>query len=377
MDLVELTRALLRCPSVTPRDAGALGTIERALTPLGFSCERLTYGDGEERVDNLYARRGTTGPNFCFAGHTDVVPPGDERAWSHGPFAGELVDGHLIGRGAVDMKGAIAAFIAAVASTPVPSQGSVSLLITGDEEGRAIHGTRPVLQTLEARGERIDACLVGEPTSRGWVGSAIKVGRRGSFNAVLTVDGIQGHVAYPELADNPVHRLARLTHALVTTALDHGTKHFAPSSLQLTSVDVGNPATNVIPARATARFNVRFNDTFTPESLEARIRETLDAVDARYVLATSVSGGGAFVTTGGQLLDVVQRAVRDVTGRSAELSTSGGTSDARFIRTYATVVELGLAGESMHKVNEQVSVVDLEQLTRIYARTLEHFFSGP
>ncbi|MEZ0314420.1 MAG: succinyl-diaminopimelate desuccinylase [Myxococcota bacterium] len=377
MDFVDLTRALLRCPSVTPSDAGALEVVERALTALGFTCERLTYGDADERVDNLYARRGTSGPNFCFAGHTDVVPAGDERAWSHGPFAGELVDGHLIGRGAVDMKGAIAAFIGAVAEAPTPASGSVSLLITGDEEGRAIHGTRPVLQTLAARGERIDACLVGEPTSRGWVGSAIKVGRRGSFNAVLTVEGVQGHVAYPELADNPVHRLTRLAHALVATPLDQGTKHFAPSSLQLTSVDVGNPATNVIPARATARFNVRFNDTFTPESLEARIRETLDAVDPRYTLVASVSGGGAFVTTGGPLLDVVQRAVRDVTGRAAELSTSGGTSDARFIRAYAPVVELGLAGESMHKVNEQVSVADLETLKRIYSRTLEHFFGAP
>lgn len=374
MDVVELTRALLRCPSVTPRDAGALGVVERELTSLGFTCERLTYGDGDERVDNLYARRGTEGPNFCFAGHTDVVPPGDDRAWSHPPFAGELVDGQVIGRGAVDMKGGVAAFIAAVASAPV--KGSVSLLITGDEEGRAIHGTRLVLQTLAARGERIDACLVGEPTSRGWVGSAIKVGRRGSFNAVLTVDGVQGHVAYPELADNPVHRLARLTNALVTTPLDQGTTHFAPSSLQLTSIDVGNPASNVIPAKATARFNIRFNDTFTPESLEARVRETLNAVDTRYDLQATVSGGGAFVTTGGPLLDVARRAVGDVTGRAPELSTSGGTSDARFIRLYAPVVELGLAGESMHKVNEHVSTKDLETLTRIYARMLELFFSG-
>ncbi len=375
MDVVELTRALLRCPSVTPSDAGALGVVQEALTQLGFTCERLPYGDGDERIDNLYARRGSRGPNFCFAGHTDVVPPGDERAWTHGPFAAELVNGQVVGRGAVDMKGAIAAFIAAVAATP--TDGSVSLLITGDEEGRAIHGTRPVLEALEARGERIDACLVGEPTSRGWVGSAIKVGRRGSFNAVLTVDGVQGHVAYPELADNPVHRMARLTHALVTTPLDQGTEHFAPSSLQLTSVDVGNPATNVIPARATTRFNVRFNDTFTPESLESRIRETLDAVDRRYALTAAVSGGGAFVTTGGPLLDVVQRAVQEVTGRPAELSTSGGTSDARFIRAYAPVVELGLAGESMHKVNEHVSVADLETLVRIYARTLALFFNGP
>lgn len=374
MNVVELTRALLRCPSVTPRNAGALEVIEQALGPLGFTCERLTYGDGEERVENLYARRGTEGPNFCFAGHTDVVPPGDDRAWSHAPFAGELVDGQVIGRGAVDMKGGVAAFIAAVAQTPV--KGSVSLLITGDEEGRAIHGTRAVLQTLEARGERIDACLVGEPTSRGWVGSAIKVGRRGSFNAVLTVDGVQGHVAYPELADNPVHRLARLTNALITTPLDQGTAHFAPSSLQLTSVDVGNPASNVIPARATARLNIRFNDTFTPESLEARVRETLDTVDTRYDLQASVSGGGAFVTTGGPLLEVARRAVRDVTGREPELSTSGGTSDARFIRMVAPVVELGLAGESMHKVNEHVSVADLQTLTRIYARILDLFFSG-
>lgn len=373
MDVVELTRALLRCPSVTPRDAGALAVVEQALGPLGFTCERLSFGQGDERVENLYARRGTTGPNLCFAGHTDVVPPGDVAGWTHPPFAGDLHANRVFGRGAVDMKGAIACFIAALPATQ--ANGSVSLLLTGDEEGRAVNGTKPALDALVTRGERIDACLVGEPTSRGFVGSAIKVGRRGSLNAELIVDGVQGHVAYPELADNPVHRLVALVNALATTPLDRGTAHFAPSTLQLTSVDVGNPAGNVIPARAQARFNVRFNDTFTPESLEARLRQTLDAVDPRYALRASVSGGGAFVTTGGPLLTVVQRAVSEITGRAPELSTSGGTSDARFIKNHAPVVELGLAGETMHKVDEHVSVADLEALTRIYARILALFFT--
>ena len=368
MDVVELTRALLRCPSVTPADAGALAVAEHALTQLGFRCERLVYDD----VHNLYATRGE-GPTLCFAGHTDVVPAGDTAAWSHGPFDAVRNSDTIIGRGAVDMKGAIACFITAVARTS-PTKGRITLLLTGDEEGRAINGTRAVLETLVARGEKFDACLVGEPTSRGWVGSAIKVGRRGSYNAELIVDGTQGHVAYPELADNPVHRLTGLLNALITTPLDHGTKFFSPSTLQVTSVDVGNPASNVVPARAVARFNIRFNDTYTPESLDQRIRQILDSVSTSYELKSSVSGGGAFVTTGGPLLQTVRDAVHEVTGREPELSTSGGTSDARFIKDHAPVVELGLCGESMHKVDEQVPVADLETLTAIYENVLKRFF---
>jgi succinyl-diaminopimelate desuccinylase len=359
---------------VTPADAGALGVVETVLRTHGFSCERLTFGEGPERVENLYARRGTAEPNLCFAGHTDVVPAGDAAAWTSEPFAGAVKDGRIVGRGAVDMKGGVAAFVTALANTH-DERGSVSVLLTGDEEGKAVNGTRAVLEQLGRRGETIDACVVGEPTSRGWVGSSIKVGRRGSSNARLEVRGVQGHVAYPELADNPVHRLVRLMNALVQTPLDQGTEHFAPSSLQVTSIDVGNPASNVVPALATAHFNVRFNDTFTPESLETTLRRTLDAIDTRYSLGMSVSGGGAFVTSSGHLLDVVRDAVHDVTGRTPELSTSGGTSDARFIRHVCPVVELGLAGETMHKVDEQVSIADLQTLTRIYERVLARFFA--
>lgn len=371
MDVVELTRSLLRCPSITPVDAGALGVAEAALTQLGFRCERLTYGD----VDNLFAERSSgEGPTLCFAGHTDVVPAGDTAAWTHGPFDAVRDSDVIVGRGAVDMKGAVACFIAAVARV-APPKGRITLLLTGDEEGRAINGTRAVLETLVQRGEHMDACVVGEPTSRGWVGSAIKVGRRGSYNAELIVHGTQGHVAYPELADNPVHRLTKLVNALISDPLDHGTQHFAPSSLQVTSIDVGNPASNVVPAKATARFNIRFNDTYTPESLDQKIRATLDAVSTTYTLESSVSGGGAFVTSGGPLLQTVTAAVEKVTGKKPELSTSGGTSDARFIKDHAPVVELGLCGESMHKVDEQVPVRDLETLTQIYVEILTRFFA--
>ncbi|MBC7794426.1 MAG: succinyl-diaminopimelate desuccinylase, partial [Clostridia bacterium] len=259
------------------------------------------------------------------------------------------------------------------ARTPL-TQGRITFLLTGDEEGHAIHGTRAVLETLVQRGERIDACLVGEPTSRGWVGSAVKVGRRGSYNAELVVEGTQGHVAYPELTDNPVHRLTHLVHALVTTSLDQGTAHFSPSSLQVTSIDVGNPASNVVPAKATARFNIRFNDTYTPESLDVKVRSILNAIGTRYTLTSSVSGGGAFVTTGGALLQTVNAAIEHVTGKVPELSTSGGTSDARFIKDHVPVLELGLCGESMHKVDEHVPVAHLETLTSIYEEVLKRFF---
>ena len=370
---LDLARALVRCPSVTPADAGALAVLEDALRPLGFACERMRFSTaGTPDVDNLYARRGSEGPLFCFAGHTDVVPAGDASDWSAPPFSATVSGGRLTGRGAADMKGAIAAFVAAVSRLgPVP--GSIALLITGDEEGPAVNGTRPMLERLAARGERLDACVVGEPTNPARFGETIKIGRRGSLNARLAVAGVQGHAAYPGLADNPVHPLLEMAHGLASTALDDGTAHFQPSALQVTSVDVGNPATNLIPARAEARFNIRFNDLHTGAGLEERLRGMLDRQGHGYELEVRVSGE-PFLTPPGALVDLAAGAVRAVTGMTPELSTSGGTSDARFIKDYCPVVEFGLVGETAHKVDEYVEVEDLEKLARVYETMLAGYF---
>ena len=370
---LDLARALIRCPSVTPADEGALDVLEAALRPLGFTCERMPFSTpGTPDVDNLYARRGSEGPLFCFAGHTDVVPAGDPADWSAPPFAATVSGGQLIGRGAVDMKGAIAAFVTAIARLgPVP--GSIALLITGDEEGPAVNGTRPMLERLAARGERLDACVVGEPTNPRHFGEMMKIGRRGSLNARLVVEGVQGHAAYPDLADNPVHPLLAMAHGLASTALDQGTAHFQPSSLQVTSVDVGNPTTNLIPARAEARFNIRFNDLHTGAGLEERLRRMLDRQGHSYALDVSVSGE-AFLTPPGPLVELAADAVRAVTGKAPALSTSGGTSDARFIKDYCPVVELGLVSETAHKVDEHLEIDDLENLTRVYQRMLADYF---
>jgi len=370
---LELARALIRCPSVTPADAGALDVLEAALTPLGFVCERMPFSTpGTPDVDNLYARRGDAGPVFCFAGHTDVVPAGDPADWSAPPFSATVSGGRLTGRGAVDMKGAIAAFVAAVAELG-PMPGSIALLITGDEEGPAINGARRMLERLAARGERLDACIVGEPTNPARFGDAIKIGRRGSLNGRLTVHGVQGHAAYPDLADNPVHPLLAMAHGLASAKLDDGTEHFQPSSLQVTSVDVGNPTTNLIPARAEARFNIRFNDRHSGVGLEAWLRRMLDRQGHSYTLEVSVSGE-AFLTPPGPLVALAADAVRSVTGRAPELSTSGGTSDARFIKDYCPVVELGLVSETAHKVDEYLEIDDLESLTRVYGKMLTGYF---
>lgn len=373
-DPLPLAQALIRCPSVTPADAGALDVLERALTALGFACRRLPFGgDGRPRIDNLYARLGDAAPNFCFAGHTDVVPVG--QGWTAEPFAGEVRDGRLIGRGAADMKGAIACFVAAAArfvgqgSLP----GSISLLITGDEEGPAVDGTRRVLDWLKAEGETLDACVVGEPTNPDSLGDMIKIGRRGSLNGRLRVFGSQGHSAYPHLADNPIPRLLRMLQSLTDEPLDHGSEHFQPSTLALTTVDVGNAATNVIPAEARAGFNIRFNDRHSGASLERWLRGRLDAVSGRYALDVEVSGE-SFLTPPGRLSQVLAAAIRQVTGRTPELSTSGGTSDARFIKDFCPVAEFGLVGQTMHKADEQVAVADLERLTRIYHASLDGFF---
>ena len=380
VDAVELARALIRCPSVTPEDGGSQETLARALESLGFVCHRMTFeASGTPDVKNLYARLGAASPNFCFAGHTDVVPVGDPDAWTADPFGAEIRDGVLYGRGAADMKGAIAAFVGAVSrfldERDGKFDGSISLLITGDEEGPAVNGTVKVLRWMEERGERIDDCLVGEPTNPTRLGEMIKIGRRGSLSGWITVRGVQGHTAYPQLADNPLPRLARMLSALADTPIDDGTDHFQPSNLQLTTVDVGNPATNVIPAAARAAFNIRFNDLHSGESILAWVRERLDSVGGDYDLETRLTGE-SFLTPPGRLSDLIQQAIGSAVDGEAALSTTGGTSDARFIKDYCAVAEFGAVGQTMHKVDERVSLADLAALGQIYEGVLNGYFAG-
>ncbi len=377
-DCIDLTRRLIRCPSVTPEEGGALDLVQGVLEGLGFDCHRLPFRqEGSAEVDNLYARVGRQGANFCYAGHTDVVPAGSAADWSVDPFAGELRDGWVYGRGAVDMKGAIAALLTALdgflGNHGRDFGGSISLLITGDEEAEAINGTRKVLEWLLAQGERLDACLVGEPTSNGRLGDMVKIGRRGSLTGRLTVRGIQGHTAYPQLADNPLHHLVGMLQSLLAEPLDRGSEYFPPSSLQLTTVDVGNAASNVIPGRATAAFNVRFNDRHSSASVESWLRERLDRSDVDYDLDLQVSGE-SFLCPPGPLSDLVSGAVESVVGAKPELGTTGGTSDARFIKDHAPVAELGLLNATAHKVDERVQVDDLRKLTAIYGAVLEGYF---
>ncbi|GHD56681.1 succinyl-diaminopimelate desuccinylase [Thalassobaculum fulvum] len=379
LDPVEVAGRLIRCPSVTPAEGGAIDLLEQLLAPLGFACHRLRFeAPGTDPIENLYARIGTGGPHFCFAGHTDVVPVGDAAAWTVGPFEGEVRDGLLWGRGAADMKGGIAAFVAAasrvIAENDGTVPGSISLLITGDEEGPAVNGTTRVLDWMEANGEIPDACVVGEPTNPQVLGDMMKIGRRGSLTGRLTVHGTQGHVAYPHLAENPIHHLLRMLEPFAHGQLDEGTAHFPPSTLMVTTIDVGNPATNVVPARATAVFNIRFNDAHTSESLERMLRASFDQKGARYELTTECSGE-SFVTEPGALSSLVADAAEQVTGRRPELSTTGGTSDARFIKRLCPVVEFGLVGQTMHKVDERVPVADVRALTDIYAAMLRRFFA--
>ena len=379
IDALGLAQALVRCPSVTPKDEGVLDVLIAALEGLGFVCHRLTFSeDGTADVSNLYARRGTAAPNFCFAGHVDVVPVGDAAAWSADPFAAEVREGYLYGRGAADMKGAIACFAAACARFLAKSPafaGSLSLLITGDEEGPAINGTAKVLRWMAERDERIDCCLVGEPTNPTRLGEMIKIGRRGSLNGRLMVHGVQGHSAYPELADNPIPRLIAMLDAITAEALDAGSDHFEPSTLAITSVDVGNPASNVIPAAASAAFNVRFNDRHSAAAVEAWLRRRLDGIGGAYDLEIAVSGE-SFVTAPGRLSDAIGAAVEARGGGRPALGTGGGTSDARFIKDVCAVAEFGLVGQTMHKVDERVALADLVALTDIYTDVLGRYF-GP
>jgi succinyl-diaminopimelate desuccinylase len=382
--------ALIRCPSVTPAEGGALSALEKMLKPLGFSVERPVFSeDGTPDIENLYARRSGNGPHLMFAGHTDVVPVGDEASWTHPPFSAAIHNGEMYGRGAVDMKGGIACFVAAAArhiAAKGDFKGSVSLLITGDEEGPAINGTVKLLDWAAKKGESWDAALVGEPTNPDKLGDMIKIGRRGSISGTITVQGRQGHVAYPDLADNPVPGLLVLADALLDPALDAGTKDFQPTNLEITSIDVGNTAVNVIPARATATFNVRFNDTWTAETLQAEIHNRLDRASRRKQYRAGREGPIAFdltwreppsqvfLTRDDKLIAALSGSIHAVTGRTPGLSTSGGTSDARFIKDYCPVVEFGLVGKTMHMVDERAALADLETLTAIYSRFLEDWF---
>ncbi len=378
VDPVELTRALIRCRSVTPHEGGALDLLQATLEEVGFTVRRMRFSEsGTPDVDNLYARLGDAAPNFCFAGHTDVVPPGPESEWTNDPFAGVEIDGVIHGRGAADMKGAIAAFVSAVSRVSANGglPGSVSLLLTGDEEGPAINGTKKMLSALAGEGETLDACITGEPTNPNSLGEMIKIGRRGSLNAVLRVSGVRGHVGYPHLADNPVHRLMAMLSAVTAAPLDDGTEHFQPSSLQVTSVDVGNGAHNVIPGEAHARLNIRFNNLHSGESLERWLRQTLDrgAEGGAYDLDVHVTGE-AFLTPPGLLSEVVCDAVEGELGVRPTLSTSGGTSDSRFIKDFCPVLDFGLVGATMHKSNEQAEVADIHALSRIYEAVLRGYF---
>jgi len=380
-----LAAELIRRPSVTPKDEGALEIVARTLETMGFICHRLTFaepgpnGEKADPIANLYARRGTGSPNLCFAGHTDVVPVGAADSWSFDPFAALTKDGVLCGRGAVDMKGAIAAFIAAAEAfldkRGPGFTGSISFLITGDEEGVAINGTKKVLEWLKARGETIAACVVGEPTSATQLGDMIKIGRRGSMTGRLVVEGVQGHVAYPHLADNAAHRLVALLAGLTAQTLDDGTEHFQKSGLQVTTIDIGNPTTNVIPGAARATFNIRFNDLWTSAKLKTWVKEALDQVDPNYRLAWEVSGE-SFLVPPGKVSDCLTGAIHEVTGLTPELSTTGGTSDARFIQAHCPVAEFGLVGQTMHKVDERVELTDIARLVAIYGGFLDRCFGN-
>jgi succinyl-diaminopimelate desuccinylase len=372
MDPIELAQQLIRCESVTPADAGALDLLEKALKSLGFKVRRLPFEEaGTPPIDNFYARLGSGSPNLCFAGHSDVVPSGDAAAWSSAPFAGEVKNGLLFGRGASDMKGAVAAFICGCSDVLAGGKlkGSLSLLITGDEEGPAINGTKKMLKALAEEGERIDYCIVGEPTNPAKLGEMIKIGRRGSMNVRLSVSGEQGHVAYPHLADNPVPDLVKLLSYLPQGNLDKGTARFQPSNLEVTALSTGTEAFNVIPGTATALFNVRFSDLHTGASMQAMIKDKLDKASVPYKIDFHVKGE-AFLSEPGLLADSLVSAIKARVGASPDLSTTGGTSDARYIKNYAEVAEFGLVGKTMHAVDEHVAVDDILALRDIYASVI-------
>jgi succinyl-diaminopimelate desuccinylase len=382
-DPVQLAQALIRCRSVTPVEGGALTLLESVLQPAGFTCHRLTMTEaGTADVQNLYARLGTGAPHLCFAGHTDVVPVGEESRWSHPPFGAEITEGILYGRGAADMKGGVACFVAAALDYIQAGglkRGSISFLITGDEEGAGINGTVKVLEWMKAKGEVVDGCLVGEPTSSQVVGDELKIGRRGYLNAEVIVHGKQGHSAYAHRADNPLPKLARIIDRLSSTPMDAGTARFQPSSVQATIVSVPNTATNVIPGTALANFNIRYNDLHTRAGVEAWVKAQCDGAaketGAQYSLRF-FGIGDVFLTEPGPLVDTMRGAVQAVTGRAAALTTNGGTSDARFIYRHCPVIELGLVNATVHQVDERVPLADLLTLTQVYRRFIQDYFAA-
>ncbi|MET0605786.1 MAG: succinyl-diaminopimelate desuccinylase [Beijerinckiaceae bacterium] len=382
-DALSIAQGLIRCPSITPHEGGALAFLASVLLANGFACERVRFSEpGTPDIDNLYAKIGEGRPCLLFAGHTDVVPPGDEQRWSHPPFSADVANGVLYGRGAVDMKGGIAAFVAAAidyVKTQGVSRGAIAFLVTGDEEGPAVNGTVKLLQWAHERGERFDHCILGEPTNPATLSDMIKIGRRGSLTGRITVHGKQGHVGYPHLADNPIRGMTKLLIALQDQALDDGTQHFQASNLEFSSVDVGNPSANVIPGEAHAIFNIRFNDRWTHASLEDEIRlrcERAAGNSVRFTLTFDRSNSPAFLTKPGHFVETVARAVEAETGKRPQLSTTGGTSDARFIKDYCDVIEYGLVGQTMHQIDERVSVSDLEGLARIYRRIIGEYFAA-
>ena len=381
-DPLAIARDLLRCRSVTPADGGALNFLEKILKAAGLTVERMTFSEpGVDDVENLYARIGNKPPHLMFAGHTDVVPPGEESTWTHPPFAGEVADGTLYGRGAVDMKGGLACAIAAtldyLAAHKEP-KGSISFLVSGDEEGIAVNGTPKLLKWAADRGEKFDHCILGEPSNRQALGDTIKIGRRGSLNGHLIVSGRQGHVAYPDRAENPIRGLVTLIEALQSAPLDSGSIHFPPSHLEFTTVDVGNKTVNLIPGQARARFYVRFNDKHTLDSLKTLLQKRAASAEGgkiKFAFEWEPSNAGVFITEPGPFTELVAGAVAEVTGHKPELSTTGGTSDARFITAYCPVVEFGLVGQSMHQTDERTPVADLTALTAVYRKILEKYFA--
>jgi succinyl-diaminopimelate desuccinylase len=382
-DPIALTQDLVRCPSVTPSEGGALAFLEKTLSAAGFTVHRMTFSEpGTDDVENLYARIGTELPNLVLAGHTDVVPPGDVTAWTHPPFSSEISNGILYGRGTTDMKGGIACMVAAVldhlaANGGKPKKGSISFLITGDEEGIAVNGTPKLLKWCEDRGEKFSNCLLGEPSNVAELGDTIKIGRRGSLNGHLIVTGRQGHVAYPDRADNPVRGIVKLIDAIQSEPLDNGNANFQPSNLEFVSVDVGNKTVNLIPGEARAQFNIRFNDCHTVESLKTLLQARAEKASGgkiKFEFKFQPSNAAVFVTQPGPFTETVTTAIQEVTGRKPKLSTSGGTSDARFITNYCPVVEFGLVGQTMHQVDERVPVKELIDLTAIYRKIIDQYF---
>ena len=378
INAVELTTKLIKCESITPNSAGAIELLISYLEPLGFKCEKISFGEGIEKVENLYARLGTKDPNICFAGHVDVVPTGDIEKWSINPFGGEIKEGKIWGRGAADMKSGIAAFVSSVSEFLAKEKkfervGSISFLITSDEEGKAINGTKKVVEWLQEKQEKITACIVGEPTNVNEMGDTIKVGRRGSFTGFLKVKGVQGHVGYPHLAENPINSLIKMLEPFVKIYLDEGTENFQPSSVMVTSVDVDNDATNVIPAEARATFNIRFNNLHTINSLELMIKNQFDKITTNYEF-NYYCNAEPFLTSDDFLKSTIEKSIKNVVNIKPNQSTSGGTSDARFISKICPVIEFGLVGKTMHKIDENVDVEDITKLVNIYSFFLSNYF---